>query len=108
MLRKVYLISLVTKEMNLLEPLVHYVSQRIRFVPSMREDIKRYLASDRVCQAVIGKLFPKNLHERRSDAVFLKRAIKEDAVSCCSGASLYRMPQNRVVLVFCPWFGSSS
>jgi hypothetical protein len=57
---------------NLLKSFVHYVPQRIGFVPTVWEYIKRYLTTNRVGKAVVGKLFLKDLDKGCSQAMFLR------------------------------------
>ena len=62
---------LVSKEMNLLELLVLDMTQAVRLVPAVREDVERDLAADGVRESVVGELFLQGLDERSADACLL-------------------------------------
>ena len=58
-----YLKCFVTKEVNFFEAFILDVLQAVCFIPTMREDIKRYLATDRERQTEMGELLAQNLYE---------------------------------------------
>ena len=72
----IYLVCLVTKEVDLLEALVLDMSQTIGLVPPSGEDIKRYLSPDGVGKVVIGKLLPEDFHKGSTDAMDLREQIR--------------------------------
>jgi hypothetical protein len=59
--------------MNFLETFVFDMFQGISFIPPIRENIKGYLTSDRVREAVIWKLLLQSLYESSPIPIFLKK-----------------------------------
>jgi hypothetical protein len=65
------IVGLVAKEMYFGEGPVFHVVQGIGLVPTMRENIKRDLSSDRVGQTIISKLLPEDVDELFTNSSFL-------------------------------------
>ena len=63
--------SLVAKEVDLFESLGLDELQTVRLVPAVREDVKRDLAADRECEAVVCEFFAKHIDEILADVVDL-------------------------------------
>jgi len=72
----IYLVCLVTKEVDLPEALVLDMSQAIGLVPPGGEDIKRYLSPDGVGEVVVGELLPEDFHEGSTDTMDLREQIR--------------------------------
>jgi len=70
-----YLVRLVSKEMNLLKFLISNTSQRICFVPAIWEDIKRDLATNGESQVIIGKLLLENFDEIAAPPMLLEQKV---------------------------------
>ena len=67
----IYLVCLVTEEVNLLEAFVLDMSQAIGLVPPSGEDIERYLSPNRVGEVVGGELLLENFYEGSTDTMDL-------------------------------------
>lgn len=67
----VYLVCLVTKEVDLLEALVLDVSQAIGLVPPSGKDVKRYLPPNGEGEVVVGEPLPEGFYEGSTDTVDL-------------------------------------
>jgi hypothetical protein len=52
-----YLERLVSEEVDFLKAFILYMSKGIGLVPTIWEDVKGYLATDRDCQAIVRKSF---------------------------------------------------
>jgi hypothetical protein len=52
-----YLERLVSEEVDFLKAFVLYMPKRIGLVPTIWEGVKRYLATNRKCQAIVRKSF---------------------------------------------------
>jgi hypothetical protein len=70
-----YLVGFIPKEMNFGEALILNVVQGIGFVPTVRENIKRDLPSDRKGQPIISKILLKNVDEFFSNPSFLSITV---------------------------------
>lgn len=65
------LVSLVTEKVDLREVLVFDMTQAVRLVPTVWEDVKGDLAADREREAVVGELLLEDFDEGLADARFL-------------------------------------
>ena len=70
-----FLVGFIAEEMDFGEGLVLDVVQGIGFVPTVRENIKRDLPSDRKGQPIISKLLPEDLDKFFSDSFFLSITV---------------------------------
>ena len=64
-------VGLVPEEMDLREPFVFNVSESVSLIPTMGENVKGQLSTDRVCQGIVGEFLFEDLHESGSYTVFL-------------------------------------
>jgi hypothetical protein len=62
----------VTEEMYFLELFVRDMLQSVGLVPSVREDVKRNLATNREGKPVVRKFILQDFDESSSEAVFLR------------------------------------
>ena len=67
----IYLVRLVTEEMNLLEALIFDVPQAIGLVPASGEDVKRYLTTDGEGKVVVCELLLQDFYEGSPNAMDL-------------------------------------
>jgi hypothetical protein len=70
-----HLVCLIAKEVDCLELLVLHVIQAIGLVPPMWENVKGYLAADRVRQAVVRELLLQDADKLCADAGFLLGSV---------------------------------
>ena len=77
----IYLVGLVSEEMNLLEFFVFDSSKSIGLIPTGGEDVEGNLSTDGKCQAIVRELLLQNLYECRSDFVFLVDDQSRDQVT---------------------------
>ena len=73
-----HLVGTVSKEVNLLEALVCNMVQTEGFVPAIREDVERDLATNCKCEAKVCELLLQHLDECLTDTMLLKRQIGEN------------------------------
>ena len=73
-----YRVGLVTEEVDLLEAFVRNMVQTEGFVPAIREDVERDLATDCKCEAKVCELLLQHLDECLTDTMLLKRQIGEN------------------------------
>ena len=67
-----HLVGFVAEEMDFLQFLVGHASQRVRLVPSIRENIERYFSSYRVRERVVWELLLQSFDHGFSVAMFLR------------------------------------
>lgn len=75
-----FLVGFIAEEMDFGEALVLDVVQGIGFVPTVRENIKRDLPSDRKGQPIISKLLPEDPDEFFSDSFFLSITVSYHSI----------------------------
>ena len=66
-----YLICLVTEEVDFLKAFVLDVSQAIGLVPTSGEHIERYLSADGIGEVIVGELLLEGFYEGSADAIDL-------------------------------------
>jgi len=69
-------VSLVAEEMDLLEAFLLDVSQGVRLVPAIGEDVETDLSADGVCQAQVCELLLQVLDEGRADVAGLVKGLE--------------------------------
>lgn len=74
----IYLVCLVTEEMNLLEALIFNMPEAIGLVPPCGEDIKGYLSTNREGKVVVSELLPQDFYEGDPDAMDLSEQVRGD------------------------------
>jgi hypothetical protein len=81
--RRTHLVSLVTKEMDLVKALVFNVTKSIRLVPSRGEHIKGDLTTNGECESIRPELLLEYLDKLLADMVFLvTRWISRETSEC--------------------------